>query len=380
MNVEKVEPRKASFGSDLQTQESLPGRSLAPPPFELKTEEDEKGEQKEGNFLGEAIGKKGANNPKDLRKLGTYLLQAGAPLFLVAKLMDPSENGIWIERYQKEVLGWKRTDGTADPDGTTIKAMLALQGREIVESWFQPQNEVAGESTEEKVSANEGQSAKGSGRKAEKGMASIGRKKDIPTVLSASQYFSAYTQAGQSVPLSFLKSNMGTYATESGYRDSGCYQTCRYTLIQAGFTPGDKSTTKYMVEAGSKGEKGTKGFQKWIKGPSAEFDAGKSRLDALLEAKKPAIIGVNRDDQNTRWTNTHRDGGVSPSDHYVIVVGRMQLEDGSTAYQYYDPARWSVAKGTSPQNLLIVKNGMIKAEGYDNFTYTMSEVRNTTQK
>ncbi|MCB9235521.1 MAG: hypothetical protein H6581_27945 [Bacteroidia bacterium] len=203
---------------------------------------------------------------------------------------------------------------------------------------------------------------------------SSGEFKDIGPLLTEGQYYGAI-QGEQVVPLSYLKDNMNYHATETGYRESGCYFTCRYTLEQAGFAPQGINTAKYMVEAKFEGEKDAVGFKKWISGVSKEAKVGESMLDKLLNAKIPVIVGVNRDSQNAKWTNTKTDGNLSPTDHFVIVVGRTTLEDGSKAYRYYDSGRYSKAKGTSPQNLLIVNNGYISGNTYCG-KYVLSEIRN----
>lgn len=386
MEFEKRDSLSTPMNTDQDSTSQIIGDTLAPPPFSLTTDEDEKKEEKkekkqeegkEENFLCGAIGAGAPNNPDDLKKLGAYLTRAGVSPFLVKMLVDPAQNGQLIDRYQKEILGWKSTDGVADPGGKTIQAMLNLQGKDIVASWFEPnkndetQSEKTGKKPEKEIPAPK------SDDKASKPvkLPSSG-KKDIEPILSSSQYFSAFTQCPQHVPLTYLKANMNAKSNETNYRNAGCYHTCRYTLEQGGFSPQGKESTKYMVEVATNGKEGAE-WRKSISGVSAEAPAGKSRLDSLLEAKMPVIIGVNRDDQNFRATNYKPDGSVSPSDHYVIVVGRVSLEGGKTGYRYYDPGRYGVANGTSSTNLLIQENDYLKGEGYQDFTYTLGEIRDT---
>ncbi|MEM1000877.1 MAG: hypothetical protein AAGN35_27735 [Bacteroidota bacterium] len=198
---------------------------------------------------------------------------------------------------------------------------------------------------------------------------------DVAPILDESQFFSQFNGAS-SVPLSFLKANMSAKKTEEDYRQNGCLQSCRYMLMQAGFTPQDVSTSKYMVEVSFKKKDG---FKKWLSGVASQAEAGKSRLDQLLTEGKPVIVGVNRSNKNARWTNYKPDGSLSPTDHFVVIVARQTMEDGTVAYRYFDPGRSHVDNGASADNLLFQQNEYIAAEGHKS-RYTVSEVRNTKKE
>lgn len=99
----------------------------------------------QGLAISQSIGNGGVNKPEDLKALGAFLAQAQAPPILIAGLTDPRYNGRIIEKYQKEVLGFRNPDGLVDPGGKTLGAIASLQGREIVAGWFgfSPQEEEA---------------------------------------------------------------------------------------------------------------------------------------------------------------------------------------------------------------------------------------------
>ncbi len=200
-------------GHDRSMRTQQPGRRLTPPKTELSAG---------SGLLKSTVGRGGDNHPDDLKALGEYLHRNGAPFALIAQLITPLTNGPLIERYQREVLGFRNPDGRIDPGGKTIGAIQELQGREIVIGWFARKKEG------------------GKDVKTEAG--------EIPSVLSESQFFSQYDQGAPCVPLSLLKANLGKRSSERSYRNVGCYQTCRYMLMQAGFTPGSKSDAEYLLE------------------------------------------------------------------------------------------------------------------------------------
>jgi|GEM_PF-4647041 len=313
--------------------------------------------------LSGSIGRDGKNSPEDLKALADFLAHTNAPGLLIGGLTNPSFNGDVIEKYQREVLGFRNPDGLIEPGGKTLGAIRRMQGREVVAGWFAKKGQPAITQDDEKSSS------KGFGP---------GGKSNIELVISEDAFFSQL--AGKNaVPLSFLKANMNTHKTESGYRNVACYQTCRYIVMQSGHQPHGKSTADYLVEASFSGSKEKGNFKKWISGIDHEAEQGKGKLDEMLEAGMPVIVGVNRNSEkhNAKWTNTHREGGLSPTDHYVVIVGRIVQPDGSVGYRYFDPGRTNASNGADPKNLLVVENGYIKGQGYKS-TYTISEVRNTT--
>lgn len=213
--------------------------------------------------------------------------------------------------------------------------------------------------------------------KGEKVISSAETAKNIPPLLAPDKFYSQLAGEAE-VPLSFLKKNMGNQSSDLAYRYSGCYHTCRYSLLQSGFSPQGITSSKYMVDASFSGKKNTKSFKKGLSRVSEQAAEGKTKLDSLLNSGMPVIVGVNRNSEkhNARWTNRKLDGSLSPTDHFVVIVGRATLEDGSVAYRYFDPGRTRRKDSTNPNNLLIVKNGYIAGEGYKS-VYTISEVRNT---
>ncbi len=92
----------------------------------------------------------------------------------------------------------------------------------------------------------------------------------------------------------------------------------------------------------------------------------------------PVIVGVNKDTKNFDWTNTKPDGSVSPTDHFVVMVGKTTTSDGRAAYRFFDPARYSVASGTSTANLLIQgDSGQFTGNPYKSHNYSLGEIRTT---
>lgn len=330
-----------------------PGQSMQPPELQLKASPD---------FLNGSIGEGGENLPEDLRKLGQFLYDNRAPLVLVADVVNPAKNVQVIKRYQREVLGFKSPDGRIDPGGKTITAIRELRGRDIVAGWY-AQNFKDGKEGEA-----ESEGATGKGFQAKPG--------EIAPVLSKSQYFSQYNQGAPCVPLSLLKANLSKKSSEKGYRNVGCYQTCRYTLMQAGFTPGSKADAEYLLKIKTNGKKGESGFSKSIGGLTDNFASSLSELDQSLMKGVPVIVGVNKNTRNHKWTNTKTDGNVSPTDHFVVIIGKTVTSDGQVAYRFFDPARYSVANGTSSKNLLVQeKGGQFTGNPYKNHNYSLSEIR-----
>ncbi|MEM6269854.1 MAG: hypothetical protein AAF998_10475 [Bacteroidota bacterium] len=331
-----------------------PGRSMKPPAFQLSS--SKAGDPTaESNFLCGSIGKGGENQKSDLDKLATYLLNAGVNRDLISMLQHEPSRDKTIERYQREILGFRNPDGRIDPGGKTISAILALKGKSTVEGWYKSKPK---EGKQQDLGGSPGD--------------------PIPPVISVSDYYSQVPGAN-AVPLSFLKKNMDPGKKDKYYRDNGCWHTCRYILIKSGFSPKGKGTADYMVEAASSGSKKTGNFKKWVGDVDSEATAGKSKLDTMLESGMPVIVGVNRNSakHNARWTNTHREGGLSPTDHYVVIVGRVNLEGGKVGYRFFDPGRSRTSDACAESNLLIIENAYIKGDGYKS-VYTMSEVRDTT--
>lgn len=340
--------------SDLQ-----PGRSMAPPALELKAGAlaGMKGMERESGFLKGSVGRGGENQATDLRKLGQFLYDKRAPLSLVADVVNPGKNGAIIERYQKEVLGFSRPDGRIDPGGKTITAILEMRGKEIVAGWYSE-------------SVGKGKAGEAGNVEAEPG--------EIPSVLSVGQYFSQYDNGAPAVPMSFLRQNMGKHTSEKGYRNVACYQTCKYMLLQAGFTPGSKADAEYLLKIQSSGSSKKGNFKKGISGLTTNFASSLGQLDESLSKGVPVIAGVNKNTKNFSWTNSKSDGNVSPTDHFVVIVGKTVTSDGRVAYRYFDPARYSKANGTSEKNLLVQgESGQLTGKPYGKHTYSLGEIRPT---
>lgn len=315
----------------------------------------------QGLAISQSIGNGGVNNPEDLKALSAFLAQTQAPPMLIAGLTDPRYNGKIIEKYQKEVLGFRNPDGLIDPGGKTLGAIATLQGREIVAGWFTPKD------SEKNGAEPEGGS---------KGM--MAKPGEIPPVLSESQYFSQYNEGAPCVPLSLLKANLSKRNSEKSYRNVGCYQTCRYMLSQAGFSPGSLSDAEYLLEMETSGKAGKAGWQKSIGGLTDNFASSLTKLDESLMKGVPVIVGVNKNTKNFDWTNTKPDGTVSPTDHFVVIVGKTVTGDGRVAYRFYDPARYRLADGTSPKNLLVQEdNGQFTGNPYKSHNYSLGEIRAT---
>ena len=95
------------------------------------------------------------------------------------------------------------------------------------------------------------------------------------------------------------------------------------------------------------------------------------------------MIGVNKDTKAKARTNTHREGGVSPTDHYILIVGRT-VKNGKLGYLYYDPGRKQEAAATSPDNFLEAGGSYLDGQvdgsffgdhAYGKHNYVISEVR-----
>ena len=335
----------------------VPGRSAKPPGFSVQASDVG---PESGNLLVASVGKGGKNRKDDLFRLGKFLMESGAPAALLRALADPADLGKLVARYQKEVLRFRKPDGRIDPGGKTIGAMRALKGKETVAGWFKARKVVRKPATTPKGGAGKGPQNK------------VG---EIPPVLSESQYFSQYNKGAPCVPLSLLKTNLNKAKTEKAYRSKGCYQTCRYMLSQAGFTPGSRADSAYLLKMNVSRENG---FNKSIGGLTENFASSISELDNSLLSGVPVVVGVNNNTKNHRWTNKKPDGGVSPTDHFVVIIGKSITSDGKVAYRFFDPARYSASKGTSPSNLLIQEDGgQFTGNPYKENFYSLSEVRST---
>lgn len=359
--MEKHIQRKShGTGNGSQSMADLqPGRSMAPPALQLKAGAmaGMLGAERESGFLKGSVGRGGDNLEPDLRKMGQFLYEQNAPLTLVADLVNPGKNGALIERYQKEVLGFSRADGRIDPGGKTLAAILEMRGKDIVAGWYQQ-------------SVGAGKEGEAANVQAEQG--------EIPPVLSESQYFSQYDNGAPAVPMSFLRKNMGKHNSEKGYRNVACYHTCRYMLMQAGFTPGTKTDAEYLLKMQSSGDSKAGTFKKGISGLTSNFASSLGELDESLAKGVPVIAGVNKNTKNLSWTNSKTDGNVSPTDHFVVIIGKTVTSDGRVGYRYFDPARYSKANGTSPNNLLIQdRSGQLTGKPYGKHTYSLGEIRPT---
>lgn len=139
-------------GSTLQAIKSLRGQETVmswyvTSQIEDQTEKEaEAGPKKERTsslslVLMGSVGRDGKNNPEDLKTLAAFLSQAQAPGLLIAGLINPAYNGDVIEKYQREVLGFRSPDGLIEPGGKTLKAIRRMQGREVVAGWFGVKNQ-----------------------------------------------------------------------------------------------------------------------------------------------------------------------------------------------------------------------------------------------
>ncbi len=123
---------------------------------------------------------------------------------------------------------------------------------------------------------------------------------------------------------------------------------------------------------------GKSGWSKSIGGLTENFASSLSNLDESLKKGIPVIVGVNKSTKDFDWTNTKADGSVSPTDHFVVIVGKTVTGEGKVAYRFFDPARYRAADGTSPNNLLVQgDNGQFTGNPYKSHNYSLGELRVT---
>lgn len=372
-NPEHVRDNTRTFDNP-SLSDTVPGRSQAPPPFQLKAT------PVNANFLCGSIGEGGENDPGDLSKLANHLAQHGVPKILTDELRDPAKLGKWVHRYQSEVLGWSGTDGRIDPGGKTSAAILDLRGRNVVEGWVR---ELYGRKNG-KANEKEPQAAVKVG---EDGWT-------IGPLLSKDQFFS---QAHPTLlnGVNGIPRNVAFSGALEKYDRGGGEDIYNDAKVKAKWKKLSKTgrekkvywracynTAAYMCKLGGSSASGSAGSLQTLieegnsRKPGKDFEKGVSRLDRQLEAGQPVLAGV---DKGVKGLN------ANATDHYIVIVGRGQDESGKY-YTYFDPGRTRAAGYDLTQNRLYVgkdKHGNAKERtvagdnGYKK--YTLSEVRKMTE-
>jgi len=103
---------------------------------------------------------------------------------------------------------------------------------------------------------------------------------------------------------------------------------------------------------------------------SKGHEEGIKIINGLLDGGKPVVVGVN-----------YTPGSVNPdgiTDHFIVLAGRLtNFKSGQVSFRYFDAGNWRQSAGTSPENLLYLKNGFYESNHYfggPNLYYTLSHV------
>lgn len=140
---------------------------------------------------------------------------------------------------------------------------------------------------------------------------------------------------------------------------SGCLNRCKEMLSSANSQLSGEEIC--MVGFNNKGR---------VTAPSKNVNTGILYINEQLKLKHPVIVAVDYKPGTSLGSGRQDQAG----DHFVIIVGG----DEHRGYRYYDPATGNKDRGTSPNNVFISQDGLLKSTntctGKTHY-YTLSSIR-----
>ena len=137
-----------------------------------------------------------------------------------------------------------------------------------------------------------------------------------------------------------------------------CLDHCKLILKQYGLTQYGSSSTMYRLMQEQNGK-----LVYYGDNPRQNYKDAIECIDKHLESGRPIIVGVNH-----TIGNTYNEG---TTDHYVVIYGREECEDG-IHYMYYEVGKTNIIAGyNDKENRFIYKDGR-NPQFYDQY----SELKN----
>ncbi|MCK5690422.1 hypothetical protein KAI87_14180, partial [Myxococcota bacterium] len=107
-----------------------------------------------------------------------------------------------------------------------------------------------------------------------------------------------------------------------------------------------------------------------IAGWKGDFETGIAYIDKMLEDMRPVLVGVSHSDKDYNYDKK--------TDHFVVITGRGNDEEGRLFYTYDDPAtsgKYKTAKLYVDQKSSMLFRPPLTKSGFFNNSYQVTQVR-----